>query len=149
MIGRQAKGISEAQAMDHVFGYTVINDISARDNRRAGQWIFSKGQDTYCPMGPCIVTADEIPDPHDLALTLKKNGELKQDSNTRHMLFKVPTLIADIASAITLEPGDIIATGTPSGVGAGRTPQEWMVPGDVIEAWVEGIGLLRNPVVSI
>lgn len=149
VIGRQAKGIAEAQAMDHVFGYTVINDISARDNRRAGQWIFSKGQDTYCPMGPCIVTADEIPDPHDLALTLKKNGELKQDSNTRHMLFKVPTLIADIASAITLEPGDIIATGTPSGVGAGRTPQEWMVPGDVIEAWVEGIGLLRNPVVSI
>ncbi|PHN58416.1 gentisate 1,2-dioxygenase [Pseudomonas sp. ICMP 8385] len=148
VIGRQAKGIAESQAMDYVFGYTVINDISARDNRRAGQWIFSKGQDTYCPMGPCLVTADEIKDPHNLALTLKKNGELKQESNTRHMLFRIPALIADIASAITLEPGDIIATGTPSGVGAGRTPQEWMVPGDVIEAWVEGIGLLRNPVVN-
>ncbi|MEI6000710.1 fumarylacetoacetate hydrolase family protein [Paraburkholderia bengalensis] len=149
VIGRSARRISEAEAMSCVFGYTVINDISARDNRRAGQWIFSKGQDTYCPMGPCIVTADEIPDPHDLDLSLTKNGELMQHANTAQMYFKVPALIADIASAMTLEPGDIIATGTPSGVGAGRTPQEWMVPGDVIEARVEGIGTLRNPVVAI
>ncbi len=149
VIGRSARRISEAEAMSCVFGYTVINDISARDNRRAGQWIFSKGQDTYCPMGPCIVTADEIPDPHDLELSLTKNGEFMQHANTAQMYFKVPALIADIASAMTLEPGDIIATGTPSGVGAGRTPQEWMVPGDVIEARVEGIGTLRNPVVAI
>ncbi|CAB3728124.1 fumarylacetoacetate hydrolase family protein [Paraburkholderia rhynchosiae] len=149
VIGRTAKGIAEADAMAYVFGYTVINDISARDNRRAGQWIFSKGQDTYCPMGPCIVTADEIPDPHNLELSLTKNGHIMQQANTALMYFKIPALIADIASAITLEPGDIIATGTPSGVGAGRTPQEWMHPGDVIEACVERIGTLRNPVVSV
>lgn len=106
--------------MDAVFGYTVINDISARDCRRAGQWIFSKGQDTFAPMGPCIVTADEVADPHNLDLWLKVNGQIKQQSNTRHLLFNIPTLIADISSAITLEPGDIIATGTPS---AGRRSQ--------------------------
>ncbi|WP_025602679.1 fumarylacetoacetate hydrolase family protein [Burkholderia sp. WSM2230] len=149
VIGRTAKRITEADAMAHVFGYTVINDISARDNRRAGQWIFSKGQDTYCPMGPCIVTADEIADPHDLELSLTKNGRVMQQASTAQMYFKIPALIADIASAMTLEPGDIIATGTPSGVGAGRTPQEWMHPGDIIEARVERIGTLRNPVVSV
>jgi 2-keto-4-pentenoate hydratase/2-oxohepta-3-ene-1,7-dioic acid hydratase in catechol pathway len=149
VIGKTAKRIDESSAMSHIFGYTVINDVSARDNRRAGQWIFSKGQDTYCPMGPCIVTPDEIDDPHNLKLWLKKNGIVKQEANTAQMYFRIPRLIADIASAITLEPGDIIATGTPAGVGAGRTPQEWMVPGDVIEAFVEGIGTLRNPVVSV
>ncbi|CAJ5663992.1 Ureidoglycolate lyase [Burkholderia pseudomallei] len=149
IIGKTAKRIEESDAMTCVFGYTVINDVSARDNRRAGQWIFSKGQDTYCPMGPCIVTADEIDDPHRLKLSLKKNGVIKQDANTAQMYFRIPRLIADIASAITLEPGDIIATGTPAGVGAGRVPQEWMVPGDVIEAFVEGIGTLRNPVVAV
>jgi len=149
VIGRAAKRIAEADAMAHVFGYTVINDISARDNRRAGQWIFSKGQDTYCPMGPCIVTADEIADPHNLELSLTRNGRVMQHASTAQMYFKIPALIADISSAITLEPGDIIATGTPSGVGAGRTPQEWMQPGDVIEARVERIGTLRNPVVSV
>ncbi|MEC5409639.1 fumarylacetoacetate hydrolase family protein [Paraburkholderia sp. MPAMCS5] len=149
VIGRSAKRIAQADAIDYVFGYTVINDISARDNRRAGQWIFSKGQDTYCPMGPCIVTADEISDPHDLELSLTKNGRVMQRANTAQMYFRIPVLIADIAAAITLEPGDIIATGTPSGVGAGRTPQEWMQPGDIIEARVERIGTLRNPVVSV
>ncbi|MDF3836914.1 fumarylacetoacetate hydrolase family protein [Cupriavidus basilensis] len=149
IIGRRAKGVSEADAMSHVFGYTVLNDISARDNRRAGQWIYSKGQDTYAPQGPVIVTADEIADPHNLNLGLKVNGVEKQNSNTRHLLFKIPTLIADISAAMTLEPGDIIATGTPAGVGAGRTPQEWLWPGDVVEAWVEGIGELRNPVVAV
>jgi 2-keto-4-pentenoate hydratase/2-oxohepta-3-ene-1,7-dioic acid hydratase in catechol pathway len=124
-------------------------DISARDNRRGGQWIFSKGMDTYAPFGPCIVTADEIPDPHNLRLWLKKNGEIKQDSNTQYMLFRVADLIADISSGITLEPGDVIATGTPAGVGAGRTPPEWLWPGDVLEAGVEGIGELRHPVVAI
>lgn len=149
IIGRTARKITEADALDHVFGYSIMIDISARDNRRAGQWIYSKGQDTYAPFGPCIVTADELPDPHVLDLWLTVNGVEKQRSNTRHMLFKIPTLIADIAAAMTLEPGDIIATGTPEGVGAGRSPQEWLWPGDVIVAGVEAIGELRHPVVAI
>lgn len=149
VIGATCRRISQEKAMDAVFGYTVINDISARDCRRAGQWIFSKGQDTFAPMGPCIVTADEVADPHNLDLWLKVNGQIKQQSNTRHLLFNIPTLIADISSAITLEPGDIIATGTPSGVGAGRNPQEWLWPGDVVELGVESIGELRNPVVAV
>ncbi|SLN76592.1 fumarylacetoacetate hydrolase family protein [Oceanibacterium hippocampi] len=149
IIGKRATRISKDKAMSHVFGYSVINDVSARDNRRAGQWIFSKGQDSYCPFGPAIITAEEIGNPHDLVLWLKKNGEEKQRSSTKHMLFDIPTLIADISSGITLEPGDIIATGTPAGVGAGRDPQEWMWPGDVIECGVDGIGVLRNPVVKI
>jgi len=149
IIGSTCRRVGEDDAMSKVFGYTVLNDVSARDCRRAGQWIFSKGQDTYAPMGPYIVTADEIADPHNLDLWLKVNGKIKQNSNTRHMLFKIPALIADISSAITLEPGDIIATGTPSGVGAGMDPQEWMWPGDVIELGVESIGTLRNPVVAV
>ena len=123
-------------------------DVSARDNRRAGQWIYSKGQDSYAPFGPVIVTADEIPDPQGLDLWLTVNGVEKQRSNTSKMLFKVNELIADISQGITLEPGDIIASGTPEGVGAGRTPQEWLWPGDVVEACVEGIGLLRHPVIN-
>lgn len=149
IIGRTAKRISEADALAHVFGYSVLIDVSARDNRRAGQWIYSKGQDTYAPFGPCIVTADEIGDPHALDLWLTVNGETKQKSNTRHMLFKIPTLIADISAAMTLEPGDIIASGTPDGVGAGRTPQEWLWPGDVVEAGVDRIGTIRHPVVAV
>lgn len=149
VIGRTARRVTEAAALDYVFGYSVMIDVSARDNRRAGQWIYSKGQDTYAPFGPCIVTADEIPDPHGLDLWLTVNGQEKQRSNTRHMLFKVPVLISDISAAMTLEPGDIIATGTPEGVGAGRTPQEWLWPGDVVEAEVTGIGRIRHPVVAI
>lgn len=148
VMGRTARRVTEAEAMSFVFGYSVMIDVSARDNRRAGQWIYSKGQDTYAPFGPCIVTADEIAEPHALDLWLTVNGETKQRSNTRHMLFKVPVLIADISAAITLEPGDIIATGTPDGVGAGRTPQEWLWPGDVVEAGVAGIGQIRHPVVA-
>src|SRR5712664_3188638 len=113
IIGKTATRISVESAMSHVFGYSVMIDVSARDNRRAGQWIFSKGMDTYAPFGPCIVTADEITDPHALDLWLTVNGVEKQRSNTRHMLFKVPLLISDISAAMTLEPGDIIATGTP------------------------------------
>jgi len=149
IMGQTARRVSEADALKYVFGYSLMIDISARDNRRAGQWIYSKGQDTYAPFGPCIVTADEIGDPHSLDLWLTVNGIEKQRSNTRHMLFKVPTLIADIAAAMTLEPGDIIATGTPDGVGAGRTPQEWLWPGDTVEAEVVGIGRLRLPVVAV
>jgi 2-keto-4-pentenoate hydratase/2-oxohepta-3-ene-1,7-dioic acid hydratase in catechol pathway len=149
IIGRTAKRVPVAEAMNYVFGYSVMNDISARDNRRAGQWIYSKGQDTFAPFGPCIVTADEITDPHNLDLWLTVNGVEKQRSNTRNLLFNIPTLIADISAAMTLEPGDIIASGTPAGVGAGRTPQEWMWPGDVVEASVQGIGSLRNPIVAV
>ncbi len=148
IIGTRVKRVSKAQALSHVFGYSVLIDVSARDNRRAGQWIFSKGQDTYAPFGPCIVTADEIPDPQNLDLWLTVNGTEKQRSNTKHMLFKVDDLISDISSGITLEPGDIIATGTPDGVGAGRSPQEWMWPGDVVVGCVEGIGTIRHPVVD-
>ncbi|MEP7222934.1 MAG: fumarylacetoacetate hydrolase family protein [Novosphingobium sp.] len=148
IIGTTAQRVTRENALAHVFGYTVLIDMSARDCRRAGQWIYSKGQDSYCPMGPCIVTADEIPDPQTLDLWLTVNGVEKQRSNTSHMLFKVDELIADISQGITLEPGDIIATGTPEGVGAGRTPQEWVWPGDVIEAEVVGIGKLRHPVVA-
>lgn len=149
IMGTTAKRVPVAEALKHVFGYSVIIDMSARDCRRAGQWIYSKGQDSYAPMGPCIVTADEIPDPQVLDLSLTVNGVTKQSSNTRHMLFKVDELIADISAGITLEPGDVIASGTPEGVGAGRTPQEWVWPGDVIEGRVQHIGSLRHPVVAV
>ena len=149
IMGRRASRVSEGEALNYVFGYSVMLDMSARDCRRAGQWIYSKGQDTYAPFGPCIVTADEIPDPQVLDLWLTVNGVKKQGSNTTYMLFKVPVLISDISAGITLEPGDIIATGTPEGVGAGRNPQEWLWPGDVVEAFVEGIGTLRHPVVAV
>lgn len=148
VIGTTAKGVSREQALDYVFGYTLLIDMSARDCRRAGQWIYSKGQDTYAPMGPCIVTADEIPDPQTLDLSLSVNGTLKQNSNTAYMLFKVDELIADISKGMALEPGDIIATGTPAGVGAGMDPQEWLWPGDTIVAELQGIGTLRHPVVA-
>lgn len=149
IIGKTAKRVTKEKALDYVFGYSLMIDMSARDCRRAGQWIYSKGQDTYAPFGPCIVTTDEISDPHNLNLNLKVNGVEKQNSNTKHMLFNVNALIEDISQGITLEPGDIIATGTPEGVGAGRNPQEWVWPGDVIEAYVEKIGELRHPVVNV
>lgn len=144
ILGKGGKNIPKENALDYVFGYTVINDISARDCRRAGQWIVSKGQDSFAPMGPVLVTKDEIADPHNLNLWLTLNGVEKQRSNTRFMLFNINDLIADLSSVFTLEPGDIIATGTPAGVGAGKNPPEWMWPGDVVEATVEGIGTLRN-----
>ncbi|MFN4192859.1 MAG: fumarylacetoacetate hydrolase family protein [Tabrizicola sp.] len=148
IIGTTARRVARKDALAHVFGYSVMIDVSARDNRRAGQWIFSKGMDSYAPFGTCIVTADEIPDPQRLDLWLAVNGVEKQQSNTRHMLFKVDELIADISTGMTLEPGDIIASGTPEGVGAGRTPQEWLRPGDVVVGHVQGIGTLRNPAVN-
>lgn len=148
IIGKRGKNITKEEAMDYVYGYTVINDISARDCRRAGQWIVSKGQDTFAPMGPVLVTRDEITDPHNLNLSLKLNGVEKQNSNTKFMLFNINDLIHDLSTVFTLEPGDIIATGTPAGVGAGRNPQEFMWPGDVVEATVEGIGTLKNYIVD-
>ncbi|HLF52828.1 fumarylacetoacetate hydrolase family protein [Flavobacterium sp.] len=149
IIGKKGKYVPAAKAMDYVFGYTVINDISARDCRRSGQWIVSKGQDTFAPMGPFLVTKDEISNPHNLNLSLKVNGVEKQNSNTQFMLFNINDLIEDLSTVFTLEPGDIIATGTPAGVGAGRNPQEWMWDGDVVEATVEGIGTIVNTIKEI
>lgn len=149
VIGKKGKYVAKQNALDYVFGYTVINDISARDCRRAGQWIVSKGQDTFAPMGPILVTKDEIPNPHDLNLSLRVNGVEKQNANTKFMLFNINELIEDLSIVFTLEPGDIIATGTPSGVGAGRDPQEWLWDGDVVEATVEKIGTIVNTVKEI
>lgn len=148
VIGTRARRVAPEQAYDHVFGYSIINDISARDQRRGGQWFFSKGQDTYAPFGPVIVPAGDIADPLQLDVALRVNGDQKQGSNTRHMLFKIPELIADITSGITLEPGDVIATGSPSGVGAGFDPPQFLAPGDVVEAEIQDIGTLRSRVVD-
>lgn len=149
VMGKPALGVSESDALDHVFGYSIVNDISARDQRRSGQWFFSKGQDSYAPFGPMIVTTDEITDPHDLQLKLTVNGEQRQNGNSRHMLFKIPTLIADISSGVTLEPGDVIATGSPQGVGAAMDPPTFLQPGDVVECTIERIGTLSNPVQAV
>ena len=149
IISKKGKYVPKTEALDYVFGYTVINDISARDCRREGQWIVSKGQDTFAPMGPVIVTKDEIENPHNLNLSLKVNGVEKQNSNTKLMLFNINDLIEDLSTVFTLEAGDIIATGTPAGVGAGRDPQEWMHDGDVVEATVEGIGTIVNTIKEI
>jgi 2-keto-4-pentenoate hydratase/2-oxohepta-3-ene-1,7-dioic acid hydratase in catechol pathway len=149
VIGKKAKYVTKTEAMDYVFGYTIINDISARDCRREGQWIVSKGQDTFAPMGPILVTKDEIKNPYNLNLSLNVNGLEKQNSNTKFMLFNINDLIEDLSTVFTLEPGDIIATGTPAGVGAGREPQEWLHDGDVMEATIEGIGTIVNTVKEI
>ncbi len=149
VISKKGKYVSKENAMDYVFGYTVINDISARDCRREGQWIVSKGQDTFAPLGPVLVTKDEIPNPHNLNLSLRVNSIEKQNSNTKFLLFNINDLIEDLSTVFTLEPGDIIATGTPSGVGAGRNPQEWLYDGDVVEATVEGIGTIVNTIKEI
>jgi len=149
VIGKKGKYVAKENALDYVFGYTIINDISARDCRREGQWIVSKGQDTFAPMGPFLVTKDEIENPHNLNLSLNLNGVEKQNSNTQFMLFNINDLIEDLSIVFTLEPGDIIATGTPAGVGAGRNPQEWMKNGDEMACYVEGIGTLINTVKEI
>ena len=149
VISKKGKYVAPENAFDYVFGYTIINDISARDCRREGQWIVSKGQDTFAPMGPYLVTKDEMENPHNLNLSLKLNGVEKQNSNTKLLLFNINALIEDLSTVFTLEAGDIIATGTPAGVGAGRNPQEWMKDGDIMECFVEGIGTLVNTVKEI
>lgn len=148
VIGTRCKHVRGSDWRDVVFGYTVVNDISARDLRHGGQWTFAKGQDGYAPMGPCIVTADEIADPHALNIGTRVNGVEKQNGNTAQMIFKTGALIAHLTTGITLEPGDVIATGTPDGVGISRTPPEFMKPGDVCEVWVEGIGALTTKIVA-
>jgi len=147
VIGRRGRDIPEERALDHVFGYTVGNDVTARDlQRNHVQWYKGKSLDGYCPLGPWIVTRDEIADPQALDLRMRVNGEVKQDSNTREMIFSVAGLISILSAGITLEPGDMLMTGTPAGVGFVREPREYLRPGDVVEAEVEGIGVLRNPV---
>jgi len=150
IIGTLGKNIPEANAMQHVFGYTVINDVSARDLQRqhGGQWLKGKSLDGTCPMGPCIVTRDAL-DASDLRVVTRVNGVTKQDSRTRHLYFKVSRLIAELSHGLTLEPGDVISTGTPQGVGFARTPPEFLAPGDMLETEIEGIGVLRNPVVAV
>ncbi|NHN25752.1 fumarylacetoacetate hydrolase family protein [Flavobacterium jejuense] len=149
VISKKGKYVPKSEALDYVFGYTIINDISARDCRRSGQWIVSKGQDTFAPMGPILVTKDEIENPHNLNMSLTVNGIEKQNSNTKFMLFNINDLIEDLSTVFTLEAGDIIATGTPAGVGAGRNPQEWLKEGDVIKSTVEKIGTIENTVKEI
>lgn len=147
VIGRSGKNISESDAMNYVYGYTVINDVSARDLQRQGKQFFKgKSLDGSCPMGPWIVTTGELTDPHLLRITSRVNGETKQDSNTDKMIFNIPATIAYLSKGMTLLPGDIISTGTPSGVGFARTPPEYLGPGDVVECEVEKIGTIRNRV---
>ena len=141
IIGRSGRNIARSDALAHVFGYTVINDITARDlQQKHTQWFKGKSLDGSCPMGPVVVTADEFGDPQDTRVSLRVNGVTKQDATTADMIFPVVTIIEWLSKGLTLEPGDIIATGTPEGVGMGRTPQEWLQDGDVIETEVEGIG---------
>jgi 2-keto-4-pentenoate hydratase/2-oxohepta-3-ene-1,7-dioic acid hydratase in catechol pathway len=145
VIGLPGRRIPDKLAMSHVFGYTVINDLSARDLQfRHKQYFLGKSLDHGCPMGPWIVTADEIPDPQDLDLRCWVNGQLKQEGNTRQQIFSIAATIATLSRGMTLEAGDVIATGTPAGVGFARTPPEFLKPGDLVECEVAGIGRLRN-----
>ena len=147
VIGRRGRDIPEDRALEYVFGYTVGNDITARDlQRRHQQWYKGKGLDGFCPLGPWIVTSDELADPQDVRLRLRVNGETKQDASTGDMIFGVARLIAVLSLGMTLEPGDLMMTGTPSGVGFARKPPEYLQPGDVVEAEIDEIGLLRNVV---
>ena len=149
VIGRGGRHIPASAWREHVFGYTILNDVSARDfQMQTSQWTMGKTFDTFAPMGPVIVTADEIEDPHKLAISLNLNGELMQSSNTSNLIFGVPQLIAFLSSVMTLHPGDIISTGTPAGVGFARKPPRWLRPGDEVAIEVEGIGRLVNPVVA-
>jgi 2-keto-4-pentenoate hydratase/2-oxohepta-3-ene-1,7-dioic acid hydratase in catechol pathway len=149
VIGPGGKHISEDRAMEHIFGYTCVNDVSARDLQMATtQWLMGKTCDTFCPMGPWIVTKDEIADPHTLDIKMTLNGEVVQNSNTRELIFKIPQLIAFLSSVATLEPGDVVSTGTPSGVGFSYKPPKWLKPGDECVVSIAGIGELRNPVES-
>jgi len=149
VIGRRAKLVSAEDAMKYVFGYVNFNDVSARDMQFAdGQWQRGKSCDTFSPVGEYVATSDEITDPHDLRISFRLNGETLQDSSTRQMIFRIPELIAFISQSITLEPGDLIATGTPPGVGFARTPKVFLKDGDVAEVEIEGLGVLRNPIIQ-
>lgn len=147
VVWQEGKNIPEAAAMSYVFGYTILNDLSARDlQKQHHQFYKGKSLDGSAPFGPWIVTADEMPDPHNLNLRLRVNGNIRQDATTQDMIFKIPHIIAVLSRGTTIEPGDIVATGTPSGVGLGMDPPQYLVPGDVVEAEIETIGILRNTI---
>jgi 2-keto-4-pentenoate hydratase/2-oxohepta-3-ene-1,7-dioic acid hydratase in catechol pathway len=148
VIGRGGRDIRAGNALEHVFGYTIANDVSARDLQFAdgGQWYRGKSLDGFCPMGPWIVTIDEIPDPADLTLELRVNGVIKQQDSTSQLVFTIPEIIESVSAARTLRPGDLILTGTPGGVGFARKPPEFLLAGDVVDASIQGIGTLRNQV---
>jgi len=149
VIGAGGRHIPAVDWRSHVFGYTLINDVSARDVQMAtSQWQMGKTFDTFAPMGPQIVTADEIGDPHALDISLRINGDVLQNSNTRELIFKIPDLVAYLSSIMTLEPGDVVSTGTPAGVGFARKPPRYLKPGDEIVVAVDQIGALRNPVIA-
>jgi 2-keto-4-pentenoate hydratase/2-oxohepta-3-ene-1,7-dioic acid hydratase in catechol pathway len=148
VIGKGGKRIEMERAMEHVFGYTLLNDVTAREYQRShGQWLMGKGPDTFCPLGPCVLTADEVPDVTALSIETRVNDELRQSGSLSQLIFDIPTLISTISSVMTLDPGDVIATGTPSGVGAFLDPPKFLQPGDVVSVSVEEIGTLTNPVV--
>ena len=150
VIGRKTSNLSEGNALSAVFGYTIVNDVSAREVQKAhGQWFKGKSFDTFAPIGPCIVTADEFGDPSGHQLVLKVNGEVRQDSNTSDMLFNCQQIVASLSAGLTLEPGDTIATGTPSGVALGMEPPAWLKDGDMVELTITGIGTLTNKVRKI
>lgn len=145
VVGKGGRHISAERWREHVFGYTIVNDVSARDFQMAtSQWLIGKTFDTFAPMGPVLVTADEIPDPHALDISLSINGETLQHSNTRELIFRIPDLVAHLSSVVTLEPGDVVSTGTPSGVGFARKPPRFLQPGDEVVVAIQGIGELRN-----
>jgi len=148
IIGTAGINIPAEEAYEHIFGFTILNDVSAREvqRRHGGQWFKGKSLDGTCPLGPWIVTRDELGNADDLDLACRVNGVVKQRSNTSKMIFTIPEIIAGLSAGITLEPGDIIATGTPEGVGFARTPPEFLSAGDVVECEIEAIGVLRNPV---
>ena len=148
IIGKRARKVSPSDALNHVFGYTVLNDVTARDlQNRTSQFFVGKSIDGYCPMGPWIVTVDEIPNPQHLNLKCSVNGVVKQTGNTSDMIYTVAFVLADLSRTMTLEPGDILTTGTPAGVGYARKPPEFLKPGDVLESEIDQIGVMRNPVV--
>ena len=149
VIGKGGYRIPASEWREHVYGFTIVNDVSARDVQMStSQWSLAKSFPSFCPMGPAIVTTDEIADPHALGISLTINGEVLQNSNTRELVFKVPELIEYISSITPLLPGDVVSTGTPGGVGMGRSPQRWLKAGDVVTVKVDGLGELTNPVVA-
>jgi len=149
VIGRRGKDVGPARWKNHVFGYTIVNDVSARDFQRAtSQWVIGKTFDTFAPMGPELVSADEIEDPHHLRISCEVNGRVLQDSSTSQLIFRIPELVAYLSQVVTLEPGDTVSTGTPPGVGFARKPPIFLQPGDEVVVKVEGLGELRNPCVG-
>lgn len=149
VIGRKARYLRESEALACVAGYLICNDVSARDYQsRTSQWTVGKSFDGFAPMGPALVTADEVPDPQDLDLRVSIGGDVLQHSNTRHMIFPVASVIAYLTEAMTLEPGDVIMTGTPAGVGAARTPQRFLKAGETVRVEIERLGVLENPVLA-